>query len=192
MWASVHTSGGSLLFTHPMRACLGVILAASSSSSSIIGKEIWYFKISVHIKPKMSFRLPFKMSLASERKKMKKQSQSSMDTNPKGEDNGRKRKRALDDSLNFNRIEWRWRMKCLCFHKVPRISQFSYAFTKWLLTLQIDKYVMLNFFQALCQQHVNSKCQYQTQPIIARFLGVQAPPGPGWRGRPPRKVMGPK
>jgi len=59
------TSGGNLLFTHPIRACFGVTLLASSSSSSIIGKEIWYFKISVHIKPKINLRLPFKISLAS-------------------------------------------------------------------------------------------------------------------------------
>ena len=65
-WAVILTSGGNLLFTHPINACLGVVFVASpSKSSSIIGMLIWYFKIRVHIRPKINFRFPFHMSVAS-------------------------------------------------------------------------------------------------------------------------------
>ena len=65
--AMLFTSGGSLLFTQPIKACLGVMFLAESSSTSIIGMLIWYFRMRVHIRPRMSFRLPLTMSLASKK-----------------------------------------------------------------------------------------------------------------------------
>ena len=55
-------SSGTLLCTQPSKACFGV---TSPLSLPIIGKDMSYFKMRVHINPRISLRLPFNISEAS-------------------------------------------------------------------------------------------------------------------------------
>ena len=57
---------GIFILHHARRACFGV---KSLLKSSIIGRLIWYLRINVHIRPRISLRFPLLMSLASEKQK---------------------------------------------------------------------------------------------------------------------------
>ena len=54
---------------HARSACFGVISLILSSSSSILARLIWYLRIKVNIKPTISSRFPFIISLASKRRR---------------------------------------------------------------------------------------------------------------------------
>ena len=61
----IGTDSGILLLTHARSACFGVIFCPLLSSSSRYGMLIWYFRINVHIRPRINLIFPLKMSLAS-------------------------------------------------------------------------------------------------------------------------------